>query len=73
MIDLAFEKTCTSMLRAFMTLGAIPELHWDDQGTAKFFNDQIGAISRTSKVQLWSAVGFRRIVREYHDYLSEKR
>lgn len=73
LIDQAFEKTCASILRAFMTLGAIPELHWDDEGTAKFFNDQIGAISRTSKVQLWSAVGFRRIVREYHDYLSEKR
>lgn len=47
------------VIAACLKLKAIPELHWVDNGQPKFF-----PVS-SSKVQLWSAVGFRRIIRKY--------
>jgi hypothetical protein len=52
-------------LKAFKELGAIPELHYDDNGKARFFTDQATAKGPMNVVQLWSAVGARRIIRAY--------
>jgi len=71
LIDEALEKTCATILRAFVTLDAVPELHYDVDGTPHFFTDQTSAIGNMSKVQLWSAIGYRRIIRAYHDILLE--
>ncbi len=57
---------CQTMVRAFATLGAIPELHYDDHGVPRLFTDQRAVGERMSKVQLWSGVGARRIFREYY-------
>jgi len=72
LLDEALEKTCTALLNAFISLGAVPELHYDDNGTPRFFTSQAAGVGSMSKVQLWSAIGFRRIIREYHDFLIEK-
>ncbi len=56
---------CRTMVHAFAKLKAIPELHYDDHGTPHLFTDQQAVGERMSKVQLWSAVGARRIFREY--------
>jgi hypothetical protein len=73
LIDRALEETCARTLHAFLELHAVPELHYDREGKAHFFTDQVVLSGGMSKVQLWSAIGFRRIVRSYHDYLAQKR
>lgn len=73
LLDDALEKTCASLLSAFISLNAVPELHYDKDGVTHFFTDQSSTLGSMSKVQLWSAVGYRRIIREYHDFLKEKR
>jgi hypothetical protein len=40
-------------------------LHWVDRGRPKFFP------IASSQVQLWSAVGFRRIIRKYLELLTD--
>ncbi len=72
LIDTAFERTASATLNAFLRLHAIPEVHYDDAGTPRFFTEQQGLAGHMSKVQLWSSVGFRRIVRNYHDFLAQK-
>ena len=64
--------TCESLIKAFCSLKAIPELHIDIQGKPKFYTDQEGVQGKMSKVQLWSAVGARRIFRKYYDMLLEE-
>ncbi len=59
-------ELCRTMIRTFHTLNAIPELHYDDHGTPHLFTDQQAVGEHMSKVQLWSAVGARRIFREYY-------
>lgn len=59
--------------KAFDELGAIPELYWDDNGKAKLFSDQPNVKASMSKVQLWSAVGARRIIRKYYQLLTDPR
>lgn len=73
LIDRAIRQTATTTLRAFIRLHSIPEVHYDDAGTPRFYTDQQGMAGHMSKVQLWSAVGFRRIVRNYHDFLAQQR
>jgi len=53
------------MMRTFYILQAIPEVHYDDHGVPKFYSAQPGA--QMSKVQLWSAIGARRIFRKYYE------
>jgi hypothetical protein len=64
-------KICKDTIHAFCVLKAIPELHFDDHGNPQFFTHQEGVRMRVSKVQLWSAVGVRRIIRKYYELLSE--
>lgn len=58
-------ETATNSLKAFVSLGGAPELHYDRKGQAHFYNDQPQAEGPMNKVQLWSAVGARRIMREF--------
>jgi len=58
---------------AFAALDAIPELYWDDNGKARLFSDQANVKASMSKVQLWSAVGARRVIRKYYQLLTDSR
>ncbi|MDD5110458.1 MAG: hypothetical protein PHI63_04565 [Patescibacteria group bacterium] len=59
LIKRAMLQVAGGVIDACVKLNAIPELHWVDGTTPKFF-----PVS-SSKVQLWSAVGIRRIIRKY--------
>lgn len=65
--------TSENTLGAFEKMGSIPELYWDDSGKARLFSDQPNVQASLSKVQLWSAVGARRIIRKYYQLLSDSR
>lgn len=69
----AILKISENTFNAFETLGAIPELYWDDDGKARLFSDQPNVEASMSKVQLWSAVGARRIIRKYYELLTDPR
>lgn len=58
-------ETAENSLKAFLSLGGVPELHYDQGGRAHFYNDQPEAEGPMNRVQLWSAVGARRIMRDY--------
>ncbi len=58
---------CEQTLAACHKLGAVPELYYVDGGAPKFF-----PVS-SSKVQLWSAVGIRRIIRKYLELKTDPR
>jgi hypothetical protein len=58
-------KTAIVSIRAFVKLGEIPELHYDRDGQPRPYDDQPNAEGPMNKVQLWSAVGARRIIKEY--------
>lgn len=64
LIKTAMLAVAGGVIDACLKLNAIPELHWVDGGQPKFF-----PVS-SSKVQLWSAVGFRRIIRKYLELLT---
>lgn len=57
--------TCETLISSFIKLDAIPELHFDVNGEPHFFTDQRYPGTQMSRVQLWSAVGARRILRKY--------
>jgi hypothetical protein len=61
----AVTETSRTSLQAFARLGAIPELHYDDAGTPRFYSDQPEPEGQMNKVQLWSTAGARRILRTY--------
>lgn len=63
---------CRTMVDVFYKLNAIPELHYDDHGVPHLFTDQQAVGEHMSKVQLWSAIGARRIFREYYKLLRQK-
>ncbi len=57
-------KTAEASLSAINQIGAT-ELHYHKNGKAHFYNDQSRAEGPMNKVQLWSAVGARAIVRHH--------
>ncbi|HEX7259598.1 MAG TPA: hypothetical protein VF272_01555 [Candidatus Saccharimonadia bacterium] len=61
----ALEITTKASVSAFLTLGAVPELHYDDNGRPRLYTDQPAAEGVMNLVQLWSAMGARRIIRSY--------
>lgn len=69
-IKQAILKTCEAIISAFVKLEAIPELHYDKDGEPKFYTEQKFSGSQMSKVQLWSAVGARRILRKYSELIT---
>lgn len=59
LIKSAMLQTCENIIHACIKLNAVPELFYMDGKEPKFF-----PIS-SSKVQLWSAISIRRIIRKY--------
>ncbi len=69
LVQKALAATAEASLAAFLKLEAIPELHYDKNGQPHLFNDQPHAMGPMNLVQLWSAVGARRIIRTYLETL----
>lgn len=59
--------TCEASFKGWEDLQAVPELYYYDreQNRARFYTDQEGYEGQMSLIQLWSAIGCRRIMREY--------
>lgn len=58
---------CEDAIKTFSKLKSVPEVHYDDSGEPRFFNTQTNTHGIMSKVQLWSAVSARRIIRKYYE------
>lgn len=58
---------CEDAIKTFSLLKSIPEVHCDDKGIPKIFISSTEMHYKTSKVQLWSAIGARRIIRKYYE------
>jgi hypothetical protein len=58
-------------IKTFDGLDYIPEVHWDDNGTPLLYSDQPNMKMPVSEVQLWSAIGARRIIRKYYELLTD--
>jgi hypothetical protein len=65
LIRRAIIETAEASIRAFRTFQAFPELYFDDHGIPKFYSDQPNPEGIMNTVQLWSAVGARRIIKAY--------
>lgn len=67
-IKQAIIKTSEAFFQGITDLGGIPELYYYDetQKRARYYTDQENFEGQMSLIQLWSAVGARRII---HDYL----
>lgn len=63
----ALVATAEASLNAFRQLGSVPELHYDHRGRPARYNEQMQAEGPSNLVQLWSAVGARRIIRAYNE------
>lgn len=68
-IERALEKTVEASIAAWLELGSVPELHYDRAGKAHYYNDQPTTEGPMNLVQLWSAIGARRIIRTYLEIL----
>jgi hypothetical protein len=66
----ALVKTSKSSLAAFIQLGGVPELHYERGGKAHFYTEQRETEGPMNRVQLWSAIGARRIIRTYLSVIS---
>jgi hypothetical protein len=66
-------KLGETVLYTIDSLQGIPELHYDKDGTPHFYTDQLFVSGAMSKVQLWSAVGARRVIRKYYELKTEER
>jgi hypothetical protein len=65
--------TCEASFRGWRDLKSVPELYYYDHETrmAKFYTDQPEFEGQMSLIQLWSAVGGRRIIREYAEVIGK--
>lgn len=57
---------CEDAIRTFSILKSIPEVHIDKNGKPALFGGEFSSY-KMSKVQLWSAIGARRIIRKYYE------
>lgn len=66
-IRTAIIKTSEASFLAWKTLESVPELYYfnEQTNTAQLYTQQENYEGQMSLVQLWSAVGARRIIREY--------
>jgi hypothetical protein len=66
-IKKSIRVTCEASFRGWRDLKSVPELYYYDHESraAKFYTDQPEFEGQMSLIQLWSAVGGRRIIREY--------
>jgi hypothetical protein len=72
LLEKTLRVVCEEVIKSFCVLKAMPEVYFDDNGVPKFFTDQSGVEATMSKVQLWSAMGARRVFREYERLKREK-
>jgi hypothetical protein len=63
-IRVALSETAKKSIRAFVELDSVPELYIDVDGKAVRYDSQTVRDGQVSYIQLWSAVGFRRILRD---------
>lgn len=57
---------CQDAIKTFSILKSVPEVHIDKNGKPELFGEEFSSY-KMSKVQLWSAVGARRIIRKYYE------
>lgn len=67
-------KTSEACFRGWEELGSVPEVYFYDQekDRARYFTDQEDIEGQMSLIQLWSAVGARRIIHEYRYLMANK-
>jgi hypothetical protein len=61
LIESARRDIAETCWRAYETMQAIPELHYDDAGRARLYMDQPHPEGQMNTVQLWSAAGALRL------------
>lgn len=68
----AIIRTCEGSFKGWEDLNAVPELYYYDEKTnrARLYTDQESYEGQMSLIQLWSAVGCRRIIHDYIDILN---
>lgn len=66
-------KITENTLNAVEEMKAIPEVYVDIKGKPISFSELSGSKNEGSEVQLWSAVGIRRIIRKYYELLTDER
>ncbi|MDQ3238978.1 MAG: hypothetical protein M3P33_00500 [bacterium] len=60
----ATTQTAKNSIKAFIELDSIPELYYDNSGHPKRYDTQTIRDGQVSYIQLWSTIGFRRILRD---------
>ena len=66
-------KITKNTLNAVEEMGAVPEVYADIKGKPVPFSELSGSKNEGSEVQLWSAIGIRRIIRKYYELLTDER
>ena len=66
-------KITKNTLNAVEEMKAIPEVYADIKGKPVPFSELSSSKNEGSEVQLWSAVGIRRIIRKYYELLTDER
>ena len=64
-IRIALVETAKASLRAFNELDGVPELYINADKHASRYDTQTIRDGQVNYIQLWSAVGFRRILTDY--------
>ena len=72
MIKETILKIAEDTLNAVEQMESIPEVYADIEGKPVPYHDLTGNKNKGSEVQLWSAVGIRRIIRKYYELLTDK-
>ena len=66
-------KITENTLNAVEKMEAVPEVYADIEGKPVPFSELSGSKNEGSEVQLWSAIGIRRIIRKYYELLIDER
>ncbi|MEA1937311.1 MAG: hypothetical protein U9N04_04345 [Patescibacteria group bacterium] len=66
-------KIAKDTLNAIEIMDSIPEVYADKEGKPVPFFELAGSKNEGSEVQLWSAVGIRRIIRKYYELLTDEK
>jgi len=72
MIKKTILKITEDTLNAVNQMQSIPEVYVDVNGKPIPYHDLTGNKNQGSEVQLWSAVGVRRIIRKYYELLTDE-
>lgn len=72
MIKNVILKIAEDTLNAVEQMESIPEVYVDIEGKPIPYSDLTGNKNKGSEVQLWSAIGIRRIIRKYYELLTDE-